>query len=332
MSKLRKKDLKKKSLKKRMSLKERIESIDIDKVTFRVLSGIMRYGFAGLAGAFIMYCAIHEDFKLSSSTAFSLKGKDTNVVITRQDIKEYLDESDRQAILNMTDLVIREEFYKDIDISSKEEQKKLKKYYDSYIAETYGNKSTFNTYKKVYKISSDYINRCMAINVKQEKKLAEIEAELEIDSSSIDTEWKTNKESYQYVTCDAVVFSNEESAEEFYSKALVGDVDYDSLNLATAQVGYDEKIYFNDSRLKYSLSKKYESDVISTYTADGYPIVMIVSDRKATKKQLKKDIESNLRNATAKDKLNARLESFENSLEISVESEKVNTEELNSEN
>lgn len=319
-----------KTKKDRKSIKERIYAIDIDTLTFSIIKGLLKYGGAALLGAFVMYCSVKEDFKLSGSTAISLKGDGVDVSISRQDIKEYLEESDRQAILNMTDLAIHEEFYKDIDVSSKEDQQKIQKYYDAYIKEVYGDKKTFNSYQKVYKLSSDYIRRCMAIDVKQEKKLKEMEDSISIDKSSLETEWKTNKESYQYITCDAVVFMNQEDADNFYSQATLGKPDYDSLDLTKAQVGYDEKIYFNDSRLKYSLSKKYKSDVISTYTVDGYPMVMVVSDRKVTQKDLKSDMVSALKSLNAKDKLSAKYDEFESSLEISVESEKVDNSKIES--
>lgn len=307
----------------RDKIKKSVGGKSINELTFKVTGKILKYGAVGMAGAFCMYCSIQDDFKLSSSTAVSIKGDGVNVNVTRQDIKGYLEESDRQAILNMTDLIMHEEFYKNIDISSEEDQSRLKEYYNDYIEENYGDKDTYSTYREVYKLSDDYIIRCMAIDVKQEKKLKEVEKKLKIDDDSLDMEWKTNKESYQYITCNVAIFNSQNDADKFYSGAVIGKPDYEGMDLSTSQIGYDEKVYLNDSRFKYSLSSKYKSNVISTYTSDGYPVVLVVTDRKVKRKELESDMVSALKTLNAKENIDMQYEEFQKSLEIKVESEKV---------
>lgn len=295
----------------------------VNELTLKFLGKALKYGAVGMVGAFCMYCSVQNDFKLSSSTALSIKGEGVNINITRQDIKSYLEESDREAILNMTDLIMHEEFYKDVSIDSEEDKKRLNEFYESYISENYGSNEVYEKYKTVYKLSDDYILRCMALDVKQEKKLEELEKEIEIDDESIDMEWETNKESYQYIVGDVIVFESEENANKFYQSALNGELDYDSLDFSSTQLGYGEKVYFNDSRLRYSLSNKYENDIISTYTSDGYPVVLVVSDRKVKKKQLKSDMVASLKKLNATQKLDMQYDIFQKSLEIKIESETV---------
>lgn len=311
------------SEKNKTSLREKIGNINVAGLSLKITCKMLKYLLAGTVGAFVVYCCIKDDFKLSGSTAFSLKGDGVNVTVTRQEIKDYLEESDRQAILNMVDLKINEEFLKDVPAYTDEDIEKIDKYYDAYVEETYGDKATFNAYRKVYKLSDDYIRRCMVINIKKEKRLNQLERSIKIDSDSLKTEWDTNKESYQYVICDAVIFRNVKTADEFYEKAVNGEVTAKDAEELKTQIGYDEKIYFNDSRLQYSLSNKYGSDVIYAYTSDGYPIILFVSDRKVNKKDLTNDMKDSLRTINAQDKYDAEFNEFEESLDIYVESDKV---------
>lgn len=311
------------SEKNKTSLREKIGNINVTGLSLKITCKMLKYLLVGTVGAFVVYCCIKDDFKLSGSTAFSLKGDGVNVTVTRQEIKDYLEESDRQAILNMVDLRINEEFLKDVPVYTDEDIEKIDKYYDAYVDETYGDKATFNAYRKVYKLSDDYIRRCMVINVKKEKRLNQLKRSIKIDSDSLKTEWNTNKESYQYVICDAVIFRNVKTADEFYEKAVNGEVTAKDSEELKTQIGYDEKIYFNDSRLQYSLSSKYESDIIYTYTSDGYPIILFVSDRKVNKKDLTNDMENTLKTVNAQDKYDAEFNEFEESLDIYVESDKV---------
>lgn len=312
-------------------LREEIENKSVTELTMDVMFGVLKISAIMTVGAFIMYCSVQDKFKLDSATAISLKGDGVDVTLSRHDIKEYLEESERSAILNMADLCLHEEFYKDIDVSSEEDKEKISKLYDEYIESNYGSKKDFLSYKKVYQLSEDYIRRCMTIDVKQAKKLEQIEKEIKIDKASLDTEWETSKNSYRYLVCDMAVFSDEQYAEEFYNKALDGKEDFDKLDLQKAQVGKSEKVYIEDDRFMFSLEKKYKSRVISTLTSEGYPAVLVVKDRKVSRKDVESDMISNLKTINAKDKIAMEYDEFSNNLEIRVDSNEINSKELEEE-
>lgn len=304
-------------------LKKTFEDKSVSELTLMFIGKSVKYGIAGLVGAFLMYSSIHDDFNLSTATAIKIVGDGVDLSFTRKDIEDYLNESDRQAIIDMTDLIVHEEFYKDIDISSKEDKMRIQEFYNKYIEDNYGDVATYNTYKEVYSISDDYILRCMAIDVKQEKRLAQLEREIEISEDSLNTEWGSNKEAYQYMVCDLAIFKSQEASDDFYKGLIDSSKSFKDLDLTEVQVGYDEKIYLRDDRLKYSLTSKADSDIIRTLTNDGYPVVLKVSERKFKREELNEDMIEALRILNAEQQLDFEYKKFQESLEIEIESEKV---------
>lgn len=290
---------------------------------FKVIAGT---AIGVFIGSFLMYCSVQGQYKLDSSRVISIKNKDICIDVSRKDMSDYLEEAERNAILDEADLRVKEEFYRDIDVSSEKWKKVIDTKYNKYIETYYDNEKTYDAYRKVYKLSKEFVMRQLTVEAKMQKYLEDIAKETKINDESAKYEWKLNSKSYKYAKCDIVVFNDDEYLNTFLDMTKKGYPDYSKLDLNKVQISTEQELTFNDDRVVVDLGKSRKGDVLVSTTSDGFTCAIIVKDVIDDYDSLKSRIKSSLSELHAKEYHDNEFDKFYKSLDIYVQEEKVSNE------
>ena len=295
------------------------ERLDVD--LFSVFKVILKYGTTATLASFLTFASLQSGSYSDSKEVIAFKNDEVNVKLSRRDIKSYLEECERNAILNMTDLSIMDKFY-DVELTDKDWDN-INKSYQEYIANNYESDEYYETVKEVYKVSEEFAKLCIKVEYKKEKMIDEMISEASVTSEDIDYEWQTNKISYQYVRGELAVFRNENEAKKFYEGVTSGDMKYSDISEGIAQVSEDEKVYYLDDRLLTKIENTEVGQILYLYTSDGYGAVLRVNEVFDQKQQLKGDIVKYLKESKCRSSLNYSYDEYYNSLSVSIDGESI---------
>ena len=289
----------------------------------KVIAGTATGAFIG---AFLMYCSVQGQYKLDSSRVISIQNEDVHIEVSRKEMRDYLEEAERNAILDEADLRVKEEFYKDIDVRSDKWKKVIDTKYNKYIETYYDNEQTYDAYSKVYKLSKEFVMRQLTVEAKMQKYLEGIAKETKINDESAEAEWELNSESYKYAKCDVVVFNDDEYLNTFLDMTKKGYPDYSKLDLNKVQISTEQELTFNDERVVADFSTSKKGDVLVSTTSDGFTCAIIVKDVTQDYDSLKSRIKSSLAELHAQEYHDSEFDKFYESLDVYVQEEKVSSE------
>lgn len=289
----------------------------------KVIAGTATGAFIG---AFLMYCSVQGQYKLDSSRVISIQNEDVHIEVSRKEMRDYLEEAERNAILDEADLRVKEEFYKDIDVSSDKWKKVIDTKYNKYIETYYDNEQTYDAYSKVYKLSKEFVMRQLTVEAKMQKYLESIAKETKINDESAEAEWELNSESYKYAKCDVVVFNDDEYLNTFLDMTKKGYPDYSKLDLNKVQISTEQELTFNDERVVADFSTSKKGDVLVSTTSDGFTCAIIVKDVTQDYDSLKSRIKNSLAELHAQEYHDSEFDKFYESLDVYVQEEKVSSE------